>query len=198
MKKICYILSVIVLTGMLVSSFITSSANPTVFKSIEEAMKTPDEVTHLKLVRKRFKEFPKEILNFKNLRYLDLSKNKIDSLPLEFSSLSNLNTLVIKSNRFEEFPKEICTMKSLKKISFADNVITSIPSYIIGLDSLEDLDLFRNSIEDVSIEISKLPNLVKLDLRMIEISKDEQQRIKALVPNCKVLMTEPCNCATKI
>lgn len=198
MKKNVYIFFLIVLTGILVSSFMLLSENPIVFKSIDEAMKTPNEVTHLKLIRKKIKEFPKEILNFKNLEYLDLSKNKLDSLPTEFSSLSNLHTLIIKSNNFQEFPEAISSMKRLKKISFADNEITSIPSYVSGIDSLEELDLFRNSIEDVSIEISKLLNLKKLDLRMIEITKDEQRRIQMLVPNAKVLMTEPCNCATKL
>ncbi|MDA8901524.1 MAG: leucine-rich repeat domain-containing protein [Flavobacteriales bacterium] len=197
MRKHLYITLLIILSGVTACSFVIINDSPVIYKSMEEAMKTPDEVTHLKLIRKKFKVFPKEILNFKNLEYLDLSKNKIDSLPNEFYSLVNLNTLVIKSNRFKEFPEAICSMKRLKKISFADNEITSIPSYIAGLDSLEELDLFRNSVEDVSIKISKLLNLKKLDLRMIEISKDEQNRIEMLVPNCKVLMTEPCNCSTK-
>ena len=47
---------------------------------LEEALKHPEMVVRLELRKKKLKEFPKEIFMFKNLQYLDVSKNQIKEL----------------------------------------------------------------------------------------------------------------------
>ena len=47
----------------------------TAFTSIDQAMKNPEKVVKLVLKREHLKAFPKEIFQFTNLQYLDLSKN---------------------------------------------------------------------------------------------------------------------------
>ena len=49
----------------------------TAYTSLEEALKNPELVIKLELRKKGLKVFPKEIIQFTNLQYLDLSKNKI-------------------------------------------------------------------------------------------------------------------------
>jgi Leucine-rich repeat (LRR) protein len=168
-----------------------------VFKNLKEALENPDEVTHLKLVRKRFREFPIEILKLKNLTHLDLSKNKIDSIPSSIKTLLSLEELKLKSNNFTQFPDALCQLSSLKKLSLAENEIENIPSGISDMKNLELLDLYRNSITYISSEIKKLEKLKRLDLRMIEMNNEKQEIIRAMLPNTRVMLTEPCNCATR-
>jgi Leucine-rich repeat (LRR) protein len=60
------------------------------FTNLQEALKNPDAVTKLVLRRQHLKSFPKEILQFKNLQYLDISKNSIAELPDSIDKLINL------------------------------------------------------------------------------------------------------------
>lgn len=194
-----YLINIGVLTfflAVLLSFSVNTRNDIKVYKSLQEALQNPNEVTHLKLVRKKFREFPIEILKLKNLTHLDLSKNRIDSIPNSIKALLNLEELKLKSNNFTQFPEALCLLLSLKKLSLAENSIENIPSGISDMKNLMELDLYRNSISSISSEIKNLDSLKRLDLRMIELNDEKQERIRALLPNTKVMLTEPCNCAT--
>ena len=51
------------------------------YTSIDEAKLNPDKVIKLVLIKKKLTDVPEEIRQFKNLQYLDLSKNKLKKLP---------------------------------------------------------------------------------------------------------------------
>ena len=51
------------------------------YTDLREALTEPDNVIKLSLRKKKYKSFPKEIYQFKNLQYLDLSKNDLKELP---------------------------------------------------------------------------------------------------------------------
>ena len=51
------------------------------FDDLEEALLSPDDVEILILKREKYNEWPNELAMFRNLRVLDLSHNKIESLP---------------------------------------------------------------------------------------------------------------------
>ena len=52
-----------------------------VYTSLADAMNEPESVVKLDLRRSKIREWPEELKSFPNLLSLDLSKNKIDSLP---------------------------------------------------------------------------------------------------------------------
>jgi Leucine-rich repeat (LRR) protein len=196
MKYLINIGGLISFLAVILSFSLNSVSDIKVYKNLKEALQSPDEVTHLKLVRKKYREFPLEILKLKNLTHLDLSKNRMDSIPNVIKSLVNLEELKIKSNNFTQFPEALCQLSSLKKLSLAENSIENIPNGISEMRNLVELDLYRNSVSSISSEIKNLYSLKRLDLRMIELNDEKQERIRALLPNTKVLLTEPCNCAT--
>ena len=68
------------------------------FTSLTEAMAKPDSVIKLSLKHKKYKAIPKEIFLFKNLQSLDLSKNKIEEIDEEISSLTQLQELNVAGN----------------------------------------------------------------------------------------------------
>jgi len=59
------------------------------YTSLESALKNPEQVYRLKLQKQELKDFPKEIFLMKNLRQLDLSKNKIKVIPEEIGQLGH-------------------------------------------------------------------------------------------------------------
>src|SRR5947207_1790037 len=60
-----------------------------IFNDLNEALQNPDRVYRLSLHGKKLKVFPNEIFKFKNLQELDLSKNRIDSVPEGIGTLTN-------------------------------------------------------------------------------------------------------------
>ena len=105
----------------------------TAYSSIQEAMKAPDKVIKLELRKKKLKEFPKEILNFKKLQYLDLSKNSIVEVPDWIDSLKDLQILIVSKNELEFIPKEIGGLPNLIYLNLNQNEISMLPPQIGNL-----------------------------------------------------------------
>jgi hypothetical protein len=49
-----------------------------------------------------FAAFPDPILSLKNLENLDISRNKLQNIPIEFGSYENLRILVMTENPWED------------------------------------------------------------------------------------------------
>ncbi|MGZ3885314.1 MAG: hypothetical protein ACXVPD_14285, partial [Bacteroidia bacterium] len=60
------------------------------YDNLDSALKHPDAVIKLVLKRKHLKSFPMEVFQFKNLQYLDISKNSIKELPEGLGQLKYL------------------------------------------------------------------------------------------------------------
>jgi len=164
------------------------------YQSLSEALKSPDIVYILDLSKKKLKEFPEDILKFKNLQKLDLYKNKLDSIPENIKYLNFLQYINIGKNNLETFPIGITELVKLKSLILNQNHITSIPDNIDQLINLEYLDMWSNDLANISDNIKFLTRLEELDLRVIIFSNDEKERIKTLLPGAKVYFSNSCNC----
>lgn len=60
---------------------------------------------------------------------------------------------------------------------------------------LEHLDLWSNNLSYFPAEMNALSRLKVLDLRGINLNREEQDYIKNLVPNTKVHLSPSCDCA---
>ena len=87
------------------------------YDNLDSARKHPDDVVKLVLRKKKLKDFPSQILKFKNLQYLDLSKNEISRIPYSFGDLENLEIADLWSNNLDSFPE---TLKKLPKLKMMD------------------------------------------------------------------------------
>lgn len=164
------------------------------FTTLEQALKNPDQVEVLDLSKSKLEVFPPEIFTFKNLRELYLNKNKIKIIPPEIGSLTNLEIFEISKNRLEQIPAEIGHCVLLKRLVLNQNQIVALPSSMGKLKKLVYLDMWSNNLSVVPAEISDCTSLKEVDLRVIEMTKDEQDRIKKLLPNAKVHMSPYCSC----
>jgi Leucine-rich repeat (LRR) protein len=115
------------------------------FTNLQEALKNPDAVTKLVLRRQHLKSFPKEILQFKNLQYLDISKNSIAELPDSIDKLINLQYFACSKTGLQRLPKEIGRLTNLVYLNFNQNDLELLPPQIGNLEKLEILDLWSNN-----------------------------------------------------
>lgn len=75
-----------------------------------------------------FLSIPPAIGNFTHITTLNLSKNKLVSLPSTiFTKLTNLTSLDVSNNEISQIPKEIENSQRLKKLILSNNSITTLP-----------------------------------------------------------------------
>jgi len=166
----------------------------TAFTNLQEAIKNPDAVIKLVLRRQHLKSFPKEILQFKNLQYLDLSKNDIKEFPDSIGTLINLQYFSCFKSGVERLPKEIGKLTNLLYLNLNQNEIEYLPPQIGNLEKLEILDLWSNNLAEYPATLANLKSLRVLDLRSILMTDELQAHVEGMLPKAKVYMSPSCKC----
>lgn len=129
-------------------------------------------------ISEELETFPPEIFDFSDtLEILDLSRNRLDTLPDDFGRLKRLKILFLSENRFSRIPDVLSDCPSLTMIGFKSNQITEFPEDALPPDT-RWLILTDNRIEKLPDSIGKLDKLQKLMLagnRITELPKTMQQ-----------------------
>ncbi len=165
------------------------------YTDLDEAMKNPADVVKLNLKRKKLKGFPKEVLEMKNLQYLDVSKNNIKELPDSIVTLNKLQYLLVSRTGLERLPVNIGRLKNLKHLNVNQNEISVLPYSIGDLENLEVADLWSNNLDYFPESMAKLKNLKWMDLRNILIPQEHQDNIQAMLPETVIHFSPPCQCS---
>lgn len=164
------------------------------YTNLQEALKNPDAVIKLVLRKQHLKSFPLEILQLKNLQYLDISKNTIKELPDSIDFLINLQYFACSKTGLERIPKQIGKLVNLTYINFNQNELVSLPPQIGNLENLKMLDLWSNNLDDFPETLSNLKSLNVLDLRNILLSDELQKHLKELLPKATIYLSPSCRC----
>jgi len=98
-----------------------------------------------------------------SLTLLNLSSNKIKTIPKSFQNMISLERLDISFNELEEAP-ELGNLFMLTNLLLDCNNIKKIPENYKLLDNLEQLSLHNNPIEEIPNEVKNLPKLKYIDL----------------------------------
>lgn len=114
--------------------------------NLEDARKNPDKVYKLDLSDNKLREFPIEVLMFKNLQVLNLSDNHIKSIPPEIKIFKNLQELNLYHNRIKFLPAEIGDLANLHTLLLANNNLYKFPIEIRGLQKLQLMDITSNNV----------------------------------------------------
>lgn len=164
------------------------------FHSLERALQHPDSVYRLDLSHEKLKEVPEGVRRLKNLNALDLGRNKLKTLPGWMNELRYMQEFSAGRNRFTEIPNVVCQWKHLKRLDMHRNRIEGLPACLGGLKDLFSLDLWSNELGEFPDAISGMSALRYMDLRVIQFSQGEMDRISSLLPSTKIYFSQPCNC----
>jgi hypothetical protein len=108
--------------------------------------------------------FPNELFDLaESLELLDLSGNKLSSLPKEFAKFKRLKIVFFSDNLFTEFPEVLSKCPQLEMIGFKANQIKTIPENAIPINC-KWLILTNNRIEKLPDSIGKCLRLQKVML----------------------------------
>ncbi|EPR79023.1 Leucine rich repeat protein [Spraguea lophii 42_110] len=102
-----------------------------------------------------------DISNLKNLKILNLSYNRLEEIPSNFTMLENLKELILDSNLFITLPEILFRLKSLSFLSLNCNEIKDLTN-LIENDTLEIISLNFNRFSVIDSTILKLKKLRKL------------------------------------
>jgi Leucine-rich repeat (LRR) protein len=85
----------------------------------------------------------------KNLTELDLSGNRLKSIPSEIKVLNNLSILDLSNNELESLAQDVKELKNLKELNLADNNLNLdyFPDEIFELEKLKEVDLSGNKLK---------------------------------------------------
>ena len=120
-------------------------------------------ISHLTL-SENLTSFPTEILSLANsLEILDLSNNRLSTLPNELKQLKNLKIIFASNNNFEILPESLGHCESLEMVGFKTNKIKYVPAESLPV-KLRWLILTDNKIISLPDTLGERPRLQKLAL----------------------------------
>ena len=151
-------------------------------------------VVALDLTRHKLHTLPGDLVELSALRVLMLHKNRLNDLPPWLAEMESLKVLLLDQNRFDTFPEVLLRMDRLETLSLGDNFIEEIPLDVDHMASLRHLGLWGNLIGRYPASLGDLPNLRTLDLLHNDMTAEEQELVSSMLPQAKVLMSEPCLC----
>ncbi|CAN5123186.1 hypothetical protein BH09BAC3_BH09BAC3_30000 [soil metagenome] len=129
------------------------------FSSIEQGLKKKDSVYWLDLSGQKLTQFPREIVQFKNLRKLTLAHNNLKSIPAEIGTLTELEYLHLAQNQITALPASMKNLKKLNWINLDDNKFIQFPGVVSSLTGLTSLSLNNNFIATLPNSIGQLSKL---------------------------------------
>ncbi|KAJ1515295.1 hypothetical protein HMI55_003843 [Coelomomyces lativittatus] len=131
--------------------------------SFSEAFGKLKHLVYLNLSENRLSTIPECFLLFSELKELDLSHNRITIIPDNLWRLHKLEKLNLSFNCLTSLPDNIGEMEMLSHFEVKKNCITIIPQSIGHLYFLQRLDIDKNAITELPIELGNLKNLVSFE-----------------------------------
>jgi len=167
-----------------------------IYTEISEIALNPDSVKYIDFSKMKLTAIPEEVFACKNLVYLNLNNNKIDSISPRIGDLKQLRVLQIAHNKLKHLPSEIGACSSMRSLILNQNRIEDIVPEIGQLSHLAVLDLWGNNVTILPKEISRISESLKfLDMRVIYMTKKNQTDIEDMLPETTIYFSASCNCS---
>jgi len=121
----------------------------------------------------------------------NLSSNVITKIPPKFPSKFNLITeLNLSHNRLSTLPAEITEFTQLEKLDISNNSFISLPEGLFSLPALSSINARKNFIADIDVEVllNKESNVETLNLEENPLNRDCQESL-ANIDTIRITMT---------
>ncbi|NWR66100.1 PIDD1 protein, partial [Bucorvus abyssinicus] len=121
-------------------------------------------LTHLDLSFNRLSTLPSCILHLPSLRVLLVSHNSLVTLPEDFGSLSRLTFFSAMKNQLKDLPQSIGELAELQDLDLSENALEFLPDEVGNLHSCTELDLSGNRLLSIPDSLANLKSLRRLHL----------------------------------
>ena len=101
-----------------------------------------------------------EIGRCSSLKYMNLRRNKLSSLPPMTTNLKNLEQVVLTHNFFTDFPLQLTCLPKLHTLQLDNNAIERIPDALVDATALTDLNVANNPLKEVPSVLSIMHHLI--------------------------------------
>jgi len=133
--------------------------------SLANHLETASKTGALAFPGKKLEEFPDALQKVTgNLRNLDLSSNKITSVPKWIANFKHLKTLNLSGNQITVLPEEIGQLPKLENLIISRNLLASLPKSLGKLKNLKELDASGNHIKEFPVSLAQLNHLNSVNL----------------------------------
>ncbi|CAI8037347.1 Leucine-rich repeat-containing protein 57 [Geodia barretti] len=148
--------------------------------SVEEHVEQARKTGVCSLKERKLSQVPPAVLSLKSsLRTLDLSVNRLTSLPLSMGDFSLLKTLNVSHNRLTSLP-DLGQLKKLETLTADDNSLSSLPDSFSQLKSLKSLHLSHNKLSTFPPHLRQLSHLQFVDLSTNQIAEIPAENVEGL------------------
>lgn len=117
------------------------------------------QLVSLNLSNNRLESLPEDIGSLTGLQELFLQYNCLVALPDSICNLSNLVELDVKNNRLKTIPSNVGDLKKLLLLSLTNNSIVELPPSIGNMEHIEELSLHANQLTQLPDELCRLKHL---------------------------------------
>ncbi|XP_032830962.2 leucine-rich repeat and calponin homology domain-containing protein 1 isoform X9 [Petromyzon marinus] len=148
-----------------------SSLSQGLHRTVERALEDAFFSAALNLSGRKLKEFPRStVIDFdlSDTTQADLSKNRLNEVPLEVCHFVSLESLVLYHNCIRSIPEAIVNLRSLTYLNISRNQLTTLPPYLCKLP-LQVLNASNNKLVSLPEELGQLKELSALDVSCNEI-----------------------------
>jgi Leucine-rich repeat (LRR) protein len=136
-----------------------------------------ERLVNLNLTENRLTTLPNSIGGLAALKTLNLNDNKLTMLPECISELTQLHSLDLWGNGLNALPESMNTLTSLERLNLGYNYLTALPESIGELTALHYLDLSENQLTILPESMDRLtiePNNLNLSGNFIEARIKDQ------------------------
>ncbi|XP_014252540.1 leucine-rich repeat-containing protein 58 [Cimex lectularius] len=166
--------------------------------AFEEERRNMHRVHKLLIKCNQLSFLPSCISSLHNLRHVDVSNNRLTSLP-EFFTRFPLVTLNLRNNSIsnENLPKTFASWsRSLRKLNLGGNALNVFPEQCLELEALQQLYMGSNAIEHIPKSIERISGLMVLCLggnRLSEVPETvgNLNNLEVLILNDNMLESLP-------
>ncbi|MEY3443743.1 MAG: hypothetical protein RLZZ519_2024 [Bacteroidota bacterium] len=131
---------------------------------IPQGLLDADKVDSIWFAVKNWKTLPIGIGRIKGLRRLDLSSNKLVTLPDEMRLLQDLEFLDLGSNGIKQFPTLLFDLGKLEVLDLSFNDLSKLPNELAQFKKLKSLRIFYHKFAAFPAVLEQMTQLEALDL----------------------------------